>query len=93
LLQEFIVTVYNKKYSSSILIGTLSAASITLVLLVILRYTQAFKKPLGIIEKIGAMSTNNSTFIAYAIFILIIGVIFAVGYGIAYAPKRRLQVG
>jgi hypothetical protein len=80
-----------KNYSSSILIGTLLAALIALVPLAILRYTHAFSKPLGIIEKIGTISTNHSAFFAYAIFILIISIIFALGYGLAYTADSRLQ--
>jgi hypothetical protein len=81
----------DKKYSSSVLIGTLSAALITLVLLMILRYSHSFTKPLGIIEKLGAISTNHSAFFAYAIFISIISILFALGYGIAYTANSRLQ--
>jgi hypothetical protein len=81
----------DKKYSSSILIGTLSAAMITLVLLMILRYARAFSNPLHIIEKISALIANHSAFFAYAIFILIISIIFSVGYGVAYAARRQLQ--
>ncbi len=81
----------DKKYSSSILIGTLSAATITLVLLMIVRYAQAFSNPLRVIEKIGTLSTNHSEFFAYTIFILILAIIFTVGYGVAYAARRQLQ--
>jgi hypothetical protein len=79
----------DKKYSSSILIGTLSAATITLVLLMILRYVHAFSSPLRMIEKISALSVNHPAFFAYAISILITLIIFTVGCGVAYAARRQ----
>jgi cytochrome b561 len=70
-------------------VGTLSAATITLVLLVILRYANAFTRPSNVIEKIVTVSNNHSAFFAYAMFILIISIIFALGYGIAYTAGYR----
>lgn len=72
----------DQKYSSSIFIATLSAATITSILMLILRYTNGFTRPVNIIEKIAVMSTNHSAFFAYAICILIISMICAFGYGI-----------
>jgi hypothetical protein len=68
------------KYSSSILLGTLWAATVTLVLLMILKYANAFTKPLALIERISAISTNHSAFFAYSIFIFIMAILFAVWY-------------